>query len=330
MENLSDETLLKYLHRKCSDEEYEIVNNWLNQREENLSALFSLEEAFDSARHEKYTTKSRLNAAKRRLEKEIERDKPIRQFNISASRMMKYAAIAVVIATTGLLLHKWLPSLQTDKRGIIQASDASIKEILLEDGTKVWLNQYTTIRYLENFGPDSREVFLDGEAYFEVSKDPERPFVVHTEALQVKVLGTSFNLRSLKNEETVKTSLIEGVVEVKSNKQGSSVILSPGQKAELNKQTKQLSVKQENTKLDVVWHNDLIPFEKATLEEIAQTLERFYGVTIVLASNIDPCTYSGVIHRHENIDSVLRALQNSIPIAYKIIQSTVFIDNTQS
>ena len=104
------------------------------------------------------------------------------------------------------------------------------------------------------------------------------------------------------------------------------VILSPGQKAELNRTTKRLIVKQVDSKLDAVWHDNLIPFEKADIYGIVKTLERFYDVKIILAPDIKiDNTYSGVLKRKDSIESVLNSLKNSIPIDYKIVGNNIFI-----
>ena len=115
-------------------------------------------------------------------------------------------------------------------------------------------------------------------------------------------------------------------IEVKGNNDEGMVILSPGQKAELNRATKRLIVKQVDSKLDAVWHDNLIPFEKADIYGIVKTLERFYDVKIILAPDIKiDNTYSGVLKRKDSIESVLNSLKNSIPIDYKIVGNNIFI-----
>lgn len=104
------------------------------------------------------------------------------------------------------------------------------------------------------------------------------------------------------------------------------IILTPGQRAELNKNNGRLTVKQVDAKLDAVWHDNLIPFQKADIFTITKALERFYDVKIILSPDIQTGkTYSGVLKRKSNIESVLKSLQNSIPIDYKIVGNNIFI-----
>ena len=122
--------------------------------------------------------------------------------------------------------------------------------------------------------------------------------------------------------------MIEGEIEVRGNHDEGMIILSPGQKAELNKTTRRLVVKQVDAKLDAVWHNDLIPFEQADIFVITRTLERFYDVKIILSPDIkSDKTYSGVLKKKDNIESVLQSLDNSIPINYKIVGDNIFISS---
>ena len=215
-------------------------------------------------------------------------------------------------------------------RNMLTASstDGKVKEVMLPDGTKVWLNQSATLRYPKEFSESERDVYLDGEAYFEVTKNRRCPFVVESEAMRIKVLGTTFNFKCDKSHKLAEATLIEGEIEVRGNHDEGMIILSPGQKAELNKTTRRLVVKQVDAKLDAVWHNDLIPFEQADIFAITRTLERFYDVKIILSPDIkSDKTYSGVLKKKDNIESVLQSLDNSIPINYKIVGDNIFISS---
>lgn len=151
-----------------------------------------------------------------------------------------------------------------------------IKELKLPDGTKVWLNKNTTLKYPHEFAGKGRKVYLEGEGYFEVMRNPEKPFVVQSEVMQVRVLGTVFNLKSDKDKMSAVATLLKGEVEVKGNHGEGMIILAPGQKAELNGMTRRLVVKQVDTGIEN-WHNNEFVFEKADLYTIARTLENSYG-----------------------------------------------------
>ena len=160
-------------------------------------------------------------------------------------------------------------------------------------------------------------MYLDGEAYFEVTKNRHKPFTVESDAMRVRVLGTTFNFKCDKRCRIAEATLIEG-----------EIVLAPGQRAELNRNSGRLTVKQVDAKLDAVWRDNLIPFNKANIFTITKALERFYDVKIILSPDIrSDKTYSGVLKKKSTIESVLKSLQNSIPIEYKIVGNNIFISS---
>ena len=184
------------------------------------------------------------------------------------------------------------------------------------------------LKYPEHFTKEKRELHLTGEAYFEVTKNKHKPFTVQSSAMNVQVLGTKFNFKTPSNGRIVETSLIEGEIKVSGNNNEGAITLSPGQKVELNTVTKQMKVSETNAALDAIWHNNLIPLKNADIFDIAEVLEKVYGVKIILSPDISPSTtYSGVLKRKDSIEDVLRILQNTIHLQYKIHQETIFISS---
>ena len=198
-------------------------------------------------------------------------------------------------------------------------------KVVLCDGTEVWLNANSNFVYPTAFIGDERIVTLEGEAYFEVTKDTKRPFSVQNETLDVQVLGTVFNMNCDKNRQLAEVSLIRGSVKVTGKHDEGMIVLSSGQKAELNKSTKQMHVRTFNTQLDAVWHDGMIPFEDATISEIVSTLQHLYKTEIILSPDIDKSTYSGVIYQKENLDSVLLNLTLAMPIEYTKKEGKIYI-----
>ena len=199
--------------------------------------------------------------------------------------------------------------------------------VVLQDGTIVQLNSDTRLKYPKKFGIFTRTVELWGEGYFEVMRNPEKPFVVQSEVMQVRVLGTVFNLKSDKAKMSAVATLLKGEVEVKGNHGEGMIILAPGQKAELNGMTRRLVVKQVDTGIEN-WHNNEFVFEKADLYTIARTLENSYGVRVILAPNIDVSkTYSGTLKKKESVGAVLNLIKNAIPLEYKIVGNSVFLSS---
>ncbi|MGM9478293.1 FecR domain-containing protein [Pedobacter sp. GSP4] len=181
-------------------------------------------------------------------------------------------------------------------------------QVSLPDGTKVWLNAASTLRYPSSFAKNERRVELQGEAYFEVSKDQSRPFRVSTKQQTVEVLGTHFNINAYSDEDFVKTTLLEGSVNVTSAT--NSIKLSPGQQAQLNYADAKLRL---NANVDVdkemAWKNDLFAFDNDDLKTIMRQISRWYDLDIVYQGKITDEKYIGEIPRNSNLSEVFKILE---------------------
>ncbi len=325
MDSMNEDILLRYLKNECTGDDWLQINSWLNESEDNARKLFQMEEAFHSGERERYSSSEYIEKARTRFLKKIEKkEQPGKRFFQTRS-FMRYAATIIIVLTFGTMGVTYLANqLSASNEMIVSVSDNEpVKEVVLPDGSKIWLNHSATLKYPKAFAKNNRMVKLDGEAYFEVAKDKTKPFIVSSDVMQVKVLGTIFNLKCNKYAKVAEATLIEGMVEVKGNRDEGQIVLSPGQKAELNRATGHLVVKQVDAKLDAVWKDNLIPFEEATVSEIANTLEHFYNVKIVLSPNIDNKTYTGVLKRKGSVDSVLNSLKNAMPIDYRRIENDI-------
>jgi ferric-dicitrate binding protein FerR (iron transport regulator) len=325
MKRLSDNTLKNFLTGECSEEELAEVTAFVNESEENAWEVLRLEELYHLGKFDTFATHTRIGRAEEELFQRIKREDAIRHRKAFINKWRRHVAgaVAVVLAIVGLGFWLLLPDV---KMIVESATEGIVKETVLPDGTKVWLNRGTVIKYAERWDDEERNVYLDGEAYFEVIKDPQRPFIVQSDAMQIKVLGTTFNFKNGKVGQTAEATLIEGEIEIKGNNGEGMIVLTPGQRAELDKSAGRLTVRQVNARLDAVWRNDLIPFERADLFTITKTLERFYQVKIILSPDVrTDVTYSGVLKKKNTVKSVLDALKNAIPIDYKITDNNIFI-----
>lgn len=158
-------------------------------------------------------------------------------------------------------------------------------QILLADGTKVWLNSDTKIKYPGIFSKNERDVYLDGEAFFEVSKNAHQPFVVHTPAVNVKVLGTKFNVKAYSDENLIETSLFEGKIDLMMNEQGTSGLrekeVAPGQSFIYSKTLKELTASRFEPEEINGWKKNQLIFKDDTFNNLVRRVERWYDVDIV-------------------------------------------------
>lgn len=179
--------------------------------------------------------------------------------------------------------------------------------LVLPDGSKVWLNAASSLTYNINGSAQERFVKLEGEAYFEVVKDRERPFRVESRGQVVEVLGTHFNINSYPDEPTVKTTLVEGAVKVARIAHKGSVILQPGQQAALDK-SNHLSVKQADISDVVAWKNGKFSFKQADIDVVMRQLSRWYDVKVIFKGKKPNITLSGEVYRNTHASKVLEIL----------------------
>lgn len=181
-------------------------------------------------------------------------------------------------------------------------------QVILPDGTKVWLNAASSLKYASVFTRGERRVVLQGEAYFEVAKDKLRPFRVETDKQTVEVLGTHFNINAYPDEDVVKTTLSEGSV-LLSNVSG-SVRLRPGEQGQSGgKQSKIAVLKDIDVDREMAWKSDLFAFDNDDLKTIMRQLSRWYDLDIVYQGNPGGEKYIGEIPRSSKLSEVLRILE---------------------
>ena len=323
MKLLNDEIIDKYLLGECSEEELQEINSCIKESKNNARRLFDAEELFCLGKNDYEIDEERIDQAQKKLFKKIREQQVPPKKTFHLYKFMQYAAIliATVFICGGIYFFN-----NREEDLLTASADDQIKSLTLSDGTNVWLNQHSTLKYPQEFTGRQRVVILEGEAYFEVSKNEHKPFIVKNEAMNVRVLGTVFNLKNDKSCHTAEATLVEGQIEVTSNLHNGNVVLSPGQRAELNKSNGLLTVKQVNAKIDVAWHNDMISFRKANILDICQTLEKIYNIKIILSSDIQSDkTYTGSLKKRSDIESMLNSLQNAVPFTYKIKNNHVFI-----
>lgn len=189
-------------------------------------------------------------------------------------------------------------------------------QVILPDGTHVWLNAASSLKFPAAFKGKKRLVELSGEGYFEVAKNKEMPFVVHTENQEVEVLGTHFNINSYTDEASTKTTLLEGSVKVTAK--GNQKVLTPGDQAQINKNTKEIKVMPVSLEEAVAWKNGYFVFNDEKLESIMHRVSRWYDVDYEFEGKQGDLSFLGVIERTKNISSLLKVLESTGNVHFKI------------
>ncbi|WP_316798353.1 FecR family protein [Pedobacter frigidisoli] len=181
-------------------------------------------------------------------------------------------------------------------------------QVSLPDGTKIWLNAATSLKYPSAFASNERVVELNGEAYFEVAKDQKRPFRVKTAQQTVEVLGTHFNINAYRDEPSTKTTLLEGSVKV--NHTGTEVRLNPGDQARLTLANNALTtIRDVDVEQETAWKNDVFSFNDDDLKTVMRQISRWYDIDVVYQGKISNDRYFGEIPRNNNLSEVFKILE---------------------
>lgn len=194
--------------------------------------------------------------------------------------------------------------------------------IVLADGTKVFLNAVSSIKYPTQFKGNQRIVELEGEAYFEVAKNKEKPFIVKSENQSIEVLGTHFNVHAYPNETVVKTTLLEGSVAVTAKNQKS--VLRPGQQSNVADNFGTIKIREVDTEAAVAWKNGRFKFDNADLKSVMKQLERWYGIKVEYRGDVSDVRFNGGTFMNKNLSEVLKVLELN-NIKFKIEGKTVTV-----
>lgn len=196
--------------------------------------------------------------------------------------------------------------------------------LVLSDGTKVWLNAASSIRYPTCFPGKERRVYLEGEAYLEVAKDATRPFVVSTPKTDITVLGTSFNVKCYADESYDRTSLVDGLVRVSTGK-GDEVTLKPGMQSIVTTGAR-IQTGDADLEEALAWRNGLFVFRSESLESIARKLSRWYNVDIVFSdASLRSIRFTGRLRRYDDMNSLLNIIESTARVVFTQQGLQVFV-----
>ena len=201
-------------------------------------------------------------------------------------------------------------------------------KIILPDSTVVWLNSGSSLKYNQAYGKKHRDVILTGEGYFDVKKDKSKPFIVHTDSLNVKVLGTVFNVKAYNEDANVTVNLIDGSVNVSLPKMESagSLTMKPNEKLVFNKQTKKIESSEIDASRSSLWTTGKLCFVDATIEQISKDLERKYDVKIQIANDkIKKELFSGSLNLNLSLKEILSYIDVDKKFNVKQVGDTINI-----
>lgn len=342
--NHIEELIIRYLQDDVSAEELLELENWVMASSEHKALFFQMKQIADSSRRfpwsdaEKEKSWQRMRA---RISVAAEREKALplsvrRRFGRGS--WMKYAAMFAVVLTLGwgigeLITGLWngnmkngelvYNTLQTERGG-------RSNTLILSDGTKVILNAATNFRYSESFKEGNRTVYLDGEAYFEVAKDEEHPFVVKLKQQDITVLGTVFNVEAYSDDPFCTVTLLSGSVSLDTyNENGETIsrmFLKPNQQAVTDNQFGSVSIQQIDPTLADSWTRGKYKFKDEALPVIIRRLEKYYDVQFHIECNLlKQMKFTGTFSLDQDIQEILHVLDHENLYAIKRIGKEIFI-----
>ncbi len=271
---------------------------------------------------------------------------PTKKRFVKRRTWMVAASLTIIMATAGWLWINNISPGNVGKQEALEAPKGSRTRTVLPDGTTVWLNAGSKLYYSGDLSGPTREVKLEGEAFFDVVKQPDHPFIVHTSGIDIKVLGTSFNVKSYPEDKTVETTLYRGLVKVfrETESEGSAIELRPNEKLILPKEAAEKplnlpeeskptnkkevsasftialidSTKKESERLETAWLYSRLEFRGDRFEELAKKLERWYNITIIFNDEqVKKLSFNGSFEK-ETVEEAFEALKSAEPFNYSI------------
>ncbi len=359
--NIPDDILIKYLCGSANDRERSIARKWINKNNENKRYFDELKDYYQLSKviqqpsgYDKEAGWNRIKAGyyKTKLQNE-QIGKNIYQKKIILRAVISSAAI--IILTLGIFLlfqNKLIKNEQQAQKYIeISVPFGAKSYIILSDSTKVWLNAGSILRYPENFSSGKREVYLEGEGYFDVTRNEKKLFVVNTSMLRVLVFGTQFNVKSYPDENLIQTTLVKGSLAIESltsNSKSKPIYLKPNQIATFYKSSSKIEKSKVNpSKMDnkiepkrierivitpkvnpapiISWKDKEWVIDHEGLGDLAVKLERRYNVDIIFKDkSLIAYKFTGTI-TVETFEQVLKIIQLSAPIIYSIEGNNVIL-----
>jgi ferric-dicitrate binding protein FerR (iron transport regulator) len=329
--------LTKYIAGEAAPEEVQSIERWLEESPDHLEMMNKLEKIWDLASEEEsggvlFNTnqdwavlQSRIEDDNLLAENRTQARGSIFGLNTTWSIAVRVAAIFLLAGLFGLYTYKMFYTPAPENPAVplkeITMNPGLRGGVTLSDGTKVYLNSHSKITLPSVFSADTREVTLEGEAYFEVAKNPNKPFIIKTKGAIVQVLGTSFVVRSYEGDKTVQTVVEEGVVSFRPANMpiNEGVILTKGKLARLNLKNNMMETEQvDDLDIYLSWKDGYLKFKNTTMKEVAKQLERKYAIKVEF-----DCKKIADLHltaelKSRSMKNVIQTISNSLDLHYHI------------
>ena len=308
--NMDREILYRFFEGKASYKEEEEVCNWTDASEENMQAYLKERKYFDMLLVQERKNRIPSVSAKH---------------TFHLNNMLKYAAVIALFSICGLQIYMVTKAEPTPETNTISVPTGQRVNLLLSDGTNVWLNSGSKMKYPASFTKRKREVMLDGEGYFEVAKDSKRPFVVQTDKYNIEVLGTKFNVEAYEKASSFSAALMEGAIQISGKDEPQNkILLHPLQKVdEIDGEL----VVEKIRNYDVYrWKDGLLCFERISFNDLMKEFEKTYDIQIINENkHLENYICSGKFRISDGIDFILNVLRRDVKFRFRRNESNTVI-----
>jgi ferric-dicitrate binding protein FerR (iron transport regulator) len=363
---MNEEKIIQYLKGELDPQESKELRDWILSDKANFETFKQLKQAWalsNAMKESEPIDEKDYHIFRLRNFSDDDED-PEKRTLSPFQWILRIAAVFLMIAGVYQLFTFVLPNKSSDEDLFteITTKAGEKSKVVLADSSVIWINSCTKLRYPVNLKKSKINFYLEGEAFFDLKKIPNRNITVHTSNINIKVIGTAFNLKSYANDNNIETTLIRGkiAIETSINKENASkqIMLLPNQSATYFKNNKQLDISEvkekritktetiENleiianqnrtnliveesisTKPQVLWKDGKLIFEKETLENLSKKMERWYDVKINIESErLKKARFSGTFDK-ESVEQALKALSYPVPFNYSIIKDSIIIKN---
>lgn len=313
--------LRKYVNNNCNTQELERVRQLITsgQYEAEWDAVLQ-EEALTEDAETSDTSDFRQHEVLNRINRSI---RPVKQLTFPRWSLGAAAAILIMLSAGYLFFSNRKPVLNDQPLLSVSSSAGQQKKITLADGTEVTLNSLSTLHYKDVFNGAKREVYLEGEAFFNVIHDAQHPFIVHTQRMDVYVLGTSFNVSAYKHDRKNTVSVATGKVGVNVSNSSHANMLLPGDRLSYNG-----NIQTDHISPDDVlgWQKGILIFHQESIRDIAPVLERYYGVHIYFGKNNNPGKQVTAAFKQKTLPQVMMILSQTAGFTYQLTNNEIHID----
>lgn len=309
-----------FQHKDTPDDIQRMFEGWMVAHEEDHETTEALREVWNE--HAAPAADEEDRRGLERLHASIRAEKPRRSPRV-ALRWACTAAAAISIFVGGY--YAAIGTIEPIRENTLLTAKGQTGEFSLPDGTTVWLNGESRLKYDSSFEDETRDVYLSGEAFFEVRKDSLRPFRVHMNNLQIEVLGTSFDAMSYSFGSSQQIVLKTGSVKISGNNLQRPVTLHPNERFTFDKRTQSARIEQVNAQNYCQWFSPRLVFDNTPLKDIITNLERRYNIEISLSTHISPEKRISLVICHEPLEDIMEVMSSLMSVQYRIDGNHVLI-----